>query len=242
MPTASTCWSRSSSINGVLADPIEPGRGGHNGLAHGGSDHRYRHRDHGRAHDMDGHAIQKVDRFLIDLHCRHARHRQSGPLHRRRVDRPPAAELPTRSHAAGRTRMLVGHQPCSCQGGHTTWTAPPAWSPGAFGTGTSRSYWPRGSMYAWRWSMAPLNAATGFASCARAFADDRPEVAGVLQGAALPPSAAQTPLPTALGDQTPCPSVPTPTSFSPPCARPATSWPPRSATSTDASSPPPGRR
>jgi hypothetical protein len=27
---------------GVLADPIEPGWGGHDGLAHGGSDHRHR--------------------------------------------------------------------------------------------------------------------------------------------------------------------------------------------------------
>ena len=40
------------------------------------------------------------------------------------------------------------------------------------------------SMYLYRWSMAPLQAATCLAECARAFADDRPEVAGVLQGAA----------------------------------------------------------
>jgi predicted ATPase len=40
------------------------------------------------------------------------------------------------------------------------------------------------SMYLYRWSMAPLQAATGLAECARVFAEDRPEVAGVLQGAA----------------------------------------------------------
>jgi hypothetical protein len=39
-------------------------------------------------------------------------------------------------------------------------------------------------MYLYRWSMYPLQAATCLAECARAFADDRPEVAGVLQGAA----------------------------------------------------------
>jgi hypothetical protein len=40
------------------------------------------------------------------------------------------------------------------------------------------------SMYLYRWTMAPLTAATCLAECARAFADDRPEIAGVLQGAA----------------------------------------------------------
>jgi hypothetical protein len=40
------------------------------------------------------------------------------------------------------------------------------------------------SMYLYRWSMAPLQAATCLAECARVFADDRPELAGVLQGAA----------------------------------------------------------
>jgi predicted ATPase/class 3 adenylate cyclase len=40
------------------------------------------------------------------------------------------------------------------------------------------------SMYLYRWSMAALHAATALAECARAFAEDRPEVAGVLQGAA----------------------------------------------------------
>jgi predicted ATPase len=40
------------------------------------------------------------------------------------------------------------------------------------------------SIYLYRWSMAPLTAATCLAECARALADDRPEVAGVLQGAA----------------------------------------------------------
>jgi tetratricopeptide (TPR) repeat protein len=40
------------------------------------------------------------------------------------------------------------------------------------------------SMHLYRWGMAVLQAATCLAECARAFADDRPEVAGVLQGAA----------------------------------------------------------
>jgi ATP/maltotriose-dependent transcriptional regulator MalT len=40
------------------------------------------------------------------------------------------------------------------------------------------------SMYLWRWSMPVLQAATCLAECARVFAQDRPEVAGVLQGAA----------------------------------------------------------
>jgi hypothetical protein len=40
------------------------------------------------------------------------------------------------------------------------------------------------SMYQWRWSMAPLWSATALAESARALADDQPEVAGVLQGAA----------------------------------------------------------
>jgi hypothetical protein len=40
------------------------------------------------------------------------------------------------------------------------------------------------SMNLYRWSTAPLPAATCLAECARVFAEDRPEVAGVLQGAA----------------------------------------------------------
>src|SRR5262249_42008369 len=40
------------------------------------------------------------------------------------------------------------------------------------------------AMYLWRWTNSPLQAATCFAQCARAFGDTRPEVAGVLQGAA----------------------------------------------------------
>ena len=40
------------------------------------------------------------------------------------------------------------------------------------------------TIYLYRWSMASLPAATCLAECARAFADDRPELAGVLQGAA----------------------------------------------------------
>ena len=39
-------------------------------------------------------------------------------------------------------------------------------------------------MSLWRWSLAPLQVATSLAECARAFAEDRPEVAGVLRGAA----------------------------------------------------------
>jgi hypothetical protein len=39
-------------------------------------------------------------------------------------------------------------------------------------------------LYLWRWNNSLLQAATSFAQCARAFADERPEVAGVLQGAA----------------------------------------------------------
>jgi predicted ATPase/class 3 adenylate cyclase len=40
------------------------------------------------------------------------------------------------------------------------------------------------SMWLYRWSMFPLQAATCLAETARVFAEDRPEVAGVLQGAA----------------------------------------------------------
>ena len=40
------------------------------------------------------------------------------------------------------------------------------------------------ALYLWRWNNSLLQAATSFAQCARAFADERPEVAGVLQGAA----------------------------------------------------------
>ena len=40
------------------------------------------------------------------------------------------------------------------------------------------------AMYLERWIKAPLQAATSLALCARAFADERPEVAGVLHGAA----------------------------------------------------------
>jgi hypothetical protein len=39
-------------------------------------------------------------------------------------------------------------------------------------------------LYLDRWFMQPLQVATCLAECARAFAEDRPEVAGVLQGAA----------------------------------------------------------
>jgi predicted ATPase len=40
------------------------------------------------------------------------------------------------------------------------------------------------SMYLYRWRMPVLQAATGLAECARAFAEDHPEIAGVLHGAA----------------------------------------------------------
>jgi predicted ATPase len=40
------------------------------------------------------------------------------------------------------------------------------------------------SMYLYRWSMSPLHAATCLAECARGLAEDRPDIAGVLQGAA----------------------------------------------------------
>jgi len=40
------------------------------------------------------------------------------------------------------------------------------------------------SMYLYRWSMAPLHAATCLAEAARVFAEDRPELAGVVQGGA----------------------------------------------------------
>jgi hypothetical protein len=40
------------------------------------------------------------------------------------------------------------------------------------------------SMYLYRWTMSPLHAATCLAECARGLADDRPDIAGVLQGAA----------------------------------------------------------
>jgi hypothetical protein len=40
------------------------------------------------------------------------------------------------------------------------------------------------TMYLYRWSMYPLQAATCLAECARAFADHKPEIAGVLHGAA----------------------------------------------------------
>ena len=41
------------------------------------------------------------------------------------------------------------------------------------------------TMHVWRWYVTPLQAAPCLALCARAFAEDRPDVAGVLQGAAL---------------------------------------------------------
>jgi hypothetical protein len=40
------------------------------------------------------------------------------------------------------------------------------------------------TMYVWRWYVTPLQAAPCLGLCARAFAESRPEVAGVLQGAA----------------------------------------------------------
>jgi tetratricopeptide (TPR) repeat protein len=40
------------------------------------------------------------------------------------------------------------------------------------------------ALYLWRWNNSLLQAATSFAQCARAFADERPDVAGVLRGAA----------------------------------------------------------
>ena len=40
------------------------------------------------------------------------------------------------------------------------------------------------ALYLWRWNNSLLQAATSFAQCARAFADERPDVAAVLQGAA----------------------------------------------------------
>jgi predicted ATPase/class 3 adenylate cyclase len=40
------------------------------------------------------------------------------------------------------------------------------------------------TMYVWRWYVTPLQAAPCLALCARAFAENRPDVAGVLQGAA----------------------------------------------------------
>src|SRR5262249_4290546 len=40
------------------------------------------------------------------------------------------------------------------------------------------------SMFLYRWSTAPLPAATCLAECARPFADDQPELAGALQAAA----------------------------------------------------------
>jgi hypothetical protein len=39
-------------------------------------------------------------------------------------------------------------------------------------------------LYVDRWFMQPLQVATCFAECARVFAEDRPEIAGVVQGAA----------------------------------------------------------
>jgi hypothetical protein len=40
------------------------------------------------------------------------------------------------------------------------------------------------TIYLYRWSMCPLQVSTRLAECARAFAENRPELAGVLQGAA----------------------------------------------------------
>jgi hypothetical protein len=40
------------------------------------------------------------------------------------------------------------------------------------------------TMYLYRWSITPPQAGTCLAECARALADDRPELAGVLHGAA----------------------------------------------------------
>ena len=51
-------------------------------------------------------------------------------------------------------------------------------------TGTSLSRWPRDRCSLERWIMAPLQVAPCLALCARALAETRPEVAGVLHGAA----------------------------------------------------------
>ena len=58
---------------------------------------------------------------LVALPLVYARSWRSGPLHKRRMDSATTAALPARPPAR-RGHALVSHQPCSCAGGHTSWT------------------------------------------------------------------------------------------------------------------------
>ena len=98
------------------------------------------------------------------------------------------------------------------------------------------------TMHLCRWRHVPLAAATCLAECARALAEDRPEVAGVLRGAAYAAFRRASPAADGTRRSEPGPAIPAPTSFSRPCARPVTSSAPRSATSADASFVPRARR
>jgi hypothetical protein len=53
-------------------------------------------------------------------------------------------------------------------------------------------------MYLYRWYMGALQAATCLAECARALADERPEIAGVLHGAAYAAFRRASPAPTTI--------------------------------------------
>ena len=58
---------------------------------------------------------------LVALPLVYARSWRSGPLRKRRMDSATTAHCP-RGHRLGAGHALVGHQPCSCAGGHTSWT------------------------------------------------------------------------------------------------------------------------
>ena len=97
------------------------------------------------------------------------------------------------------------------------------------------------SMQMERWIMAPLQVAPCLALCARALAETRPEVAGVLHGAAY--ATFRRAASEAGGGQANgfgAGRCRTPTSFWPQCTRPATSSPPPLATNGDARSAPTG--
>ncbi len=78
------------------------------------------------------------------------------------------------------------------------------------------------TMVLWRWSQALMAAAPSLAVCARALAEDRPEVAGVLRGAAYAAYRRGS-----TGQSTPdrAEAIPASTIFSRRCARQATSSP-----------------
>ena len=97
-------------------------------------------------------------------------------------------------------------------------------------------------MHSWRWDMSPLWAAICLAGCARALAEEQPEVAGILRGAAYATFRLASPdgADAGLGDSRESP--PTPTLSSRHSAKPVNSSPPRSAATAGASYVSPARR